>query len=1109
MPKEAYPEANLPRVFINTLYFGNSASEIEDLITRPIEKEIASITGINDLTSNSIQDFSVIMIEFNPDIEQDQALQKIKDAVDKAKGELPNDLEQDPEVIEVEVSEFPIMSVNLSGNYSMDELRNNAEYIQDRIESLREVSKVNIKGALDREVKIDIDLPKMQARKISFRDIEQAIAQENLSMSAGEMISGEFRRSIRVIGQFEDVAEIEGMIIKSEEERPIYLNDFATVTYGFEDRTSYARSDGNPVISLDVVKRSGENIIDCAEKIKSLLEEEKAFLPPDMKVSIFNDLSINTKNDIKTLENSIISGIILVILVLLLFLGLKNALFVGVAIPLSMLMGILFLHLTGNTLNMMVLFALILALGLLVDNAIVVVENIYRYMQENFSRVEAAKYGTAEVATPIIVSTATTLAAFIPLASWPGIMGEFMKYLPITLIIVLTSSLFVALVFNPVFTSRFMKIDTQASKSAVRRRRVKNIMIGSLIYILIGVSAHMGGIEWLRNLSGIVAGVNLVNFFILRPFAFYFQSHILPLMEKSYSYFVRLVLKGYIPGLVFFGTFALLGITGFLLAKNSPKIELFAEGEPIYINVFLDLPLGSDIEATNRVALEIEKRVEKVISSRRGIVNEVLAQIGEATDDPRGIPEPGLTPHKARITISFVPYEDRNGTSTATILEDIRNATEGIPGVRMKIAKDLSGPPIGLPVNLEIVGDKMEVLAKLSEEILVFLNSQQVPGIEELRSDVQLAKPELEININREAARRYGISTAQIADAIRTSVYGKEVSKFKVGEDEYPIMIRLAPKYRYNVTDLMNQTITFRDQARRGQIVQVPISSVASYNYKTTYNAIKRKDQNRIITISSDILEGYNGNEIVSELERAMAQFSMPQGYSYKFTGEQEDQMENTTFLNSAFMVVIFTIFIILVAQFNSIYTPFIIILSVLFSTIGVLIGYLFTGEPIIIIFTGIGIISLAGIVVNNAIVLIDYINILIKRKRENRQLQSIWHLSTDEIKNAIIRGGETRLRPVLLTAITTVLGLLPMAIGFNFNFSTLITSLDPQIYFGGDSAAMWGPLARTVIYGLVFATFLTLIVVPVMYWIAYWIKRLIEGRRYLKFAENTPNATK
>ncbi len=730
MPKEAFPEASFPTIYINTPYFGNSALEIENLIGRPIEKEIATISGVKNINSTSIQDFSVIVVEFDADIDQDIALQKVKDAVDKAKSELPEDLDNDPDVMEVNFSEFPIMTVNISGNYSMDKLREYAEYIQDKIESLREVSEVELKGALDREVKIDVDLPKMQSLQISFNDIETAIAQENLSMSGGEIVSNEFRRSIRILGQFEKVEEIEKVIVKSEEERPIYLRDLASISYDFEERTSYARSDGFPVIALDVVKRRGENIIYTADKIKALLETEKEFLPPDIQLRIFNDTSIYTKNDLANLENSIISGIILVVLVLLFFLGLKNALFVGLSIPLSMLMGILFLHLTGNTLNMMVLFALILALGLLVDNAIVVVENVYRHMQEGYSRIQAAKYGTGEVAAPIIVSTMTTLAAFIPLAFWPGIMGEFMKFLPITLIIVLSSSLFVALVFNPVFTSQLMSIDEEATEKKEVHRRRRNVLIGTGLLILVAVGAHFGGEMWLRNLLAIAAIVGLVNFFIFRPGAFFFQNRILPKLERGYSSFIHFVLRGFNPGVVFLGTFALLFASIFLLIQNSPEVEFFSESEPAYINTFIDLPLGSDIEATNDVVKQLEANIERAIEPYRDIVEEVLTQIGENTGDPRRPRDPGVTPHKARITISFVPYEDRNGISTAKILEEVRAATVGIPGVRLVIAKDADGPPTGLPVNIELVGDDIDVLAVLSEDLLVYLNDQKVPGIE-------------------------------------------------------------------------------------------------------------------------------------------------------------------------------------------------------------------------------------------------------------------------------------------------------------------------------------------------------------------------------------------
>ncbi|MEL6124381.1 MAG: efflux RND transporter permease subunit, partial [Bacteroidota bacterium] len=519
-----------------------------------------------------------------------------------------------------------------------------------------------------------------------------------------------------------------------------------------------------------------------AEKIKTLLKEEEKQLPPDVSLAIFNDTSIYTKESVSTLENSIISGVILVILVLLFFLGLRNALFVGIAIPLSMLLGILWLDLSGTSLNMVVLFGLILALGLLVDNAIVVVENVYRYLSEGKSHEDSARFGAGEVAWPIIASTATTLAAFIPLAIWPGIMGEFMKYFPITLIAVLLSSLFVALVINPVLTSRFMKLEEKADNKDARNRKMRNVLIGALVMTAIAVACHFGGVMWGRNLLGIVTGLSLINFFLFRPGTFYFQNRGLPALESAYRSFVQLVLKGFGPGIIFAGTFLLLIGSLILLGASQPKVIFFPSGDPQYVNVFVDLPLGSDIEATNSIVRDVERDITRAIEPYGQIVEEVLTQIGEETSDPQQPPEPGVTPHKARITTSFVQYADRGGVSTYEVLNAIRDAVKEYPGVQFVIDKNADGPPTGLPINLELVGEDIDELSALSQDIIVYLNSQKVPGIEGLKADVVLAKPEMAIQIDREAARRYGLSTMQIASALRTSVFGREVSKFKEGE---------------------------------------------------------------------------------------------------------------------------------------------------------------------------------------------------------------------------------------------------------------------------------------------------------------------------------------
>lgn len=1115
MPKESFPEIVQPTIYVGTPYPGNSAKEMENLITRPIEKEVKTISGVKNINSTCIQDFSNVIVEFNTDVDVDEALMDVKDAVDRAKSELPTDLPQDPDVFEINFSEFPFVTVNLSGNLSMDELRGYAEYLQDKIEALPEISKAEIKGALEREVRVDVDLLKMESLKISFQDIENAISSENLTMSGGSVLTNDFRRDIRVVGEFKSPSEIKDVIVKAENANPVYLRDFADVSMGFQEATSYSRADKLPVVSLNVVKRSGENLLNAADKMRVIVDEAKETrFPKELTVNLFSDQSVAIRKQVSELENSIISGVILVVVVLLFFLGFRNALFVGIAIPLSMLMGIMFLNATGNTLNMVVLFSLILALGLLVDNAIVVVENIYRYMQEGFSSVEAAKRGAGEVATPIIASTATTLAAFVPLAFWPGLMGSFMKYLPITLIVVLVSSLIVALVINPVLTAVFMKVDAKSDDPNIRRKKMRRTIFIIVAMLLISIVAHFMGsyfrgaipdtaigsraamreVPWVfRNIMWIVSGLFFINYFLLRPASFFFQNWFLPRLEAVYDRFIRLALHKKMPYIVFGGTFILLFAAIGLFRMFAPKVEFFPAGEPLYVNLFIQLPLGTDIEKTNEFTFDLESKVHDIINPYKEIVESVLVQIGEGTGDPSQPSDPGTSPEKARITVSFVQFEYRNGISTSKIMNQLRDEIGEYPGVQIIVDKNAEGPPTGKPISIEITGEEIDDLTKVCDDVVNYLERADVPGVEELTADVQLGKPELIVSIDREAARRFEISTYNIAMGIRTALFGKEISKFKQGEDEYPVQVRLNKKYRNNIDALLGQKVTFRNPSN-GQIAQVPMSAVTSVEYSSTYSSIRRKDMDRVITISSNVLADYNPTEVVGRIKELMQQYDLPQGMTYSFGGEQEEQAENSAFLMSAFMFALAMIFLIIVAQFNSLTAPIIILFSIIFSTIGVFLGYILTGSDFIIIMTGVGIISLAGIVVNNAIVLLDYIILLRRRKREELNIPDSHQLNKDEVRQAIVQGGKTRLRPVLLTAITTVLGLIPLAIGVNINFVTLVTKFDPQWFLGGDNVAFWGPMAWTVIYGLVFATFLTLVVVPAMYWVFYRLKERIKG---------------
>lgn len=1089
MPREAFPEIVVPQIYVATPYPGNSALDIEKLITRPLEKEINGISGVEEIISTSIEGFSSIQVEFDFSVTPSEALQKVKDKVDAAKSDkdFPTDLPADPTVQEMNFAELiPIMNINLSGDFSMDQLKEYGEYLEDEIEKVPEISKVDIRGIQDKEMEISVDLYKMEISKISFNDIAMAIQNENMTISGGDLLEEGIRRNVRIIGEFKSAKEIEDIIVKQENNNIVYLRDIANVSFKEQEKTSYAREFSQQVVMLDVTKRGGENLINASTQIDKIIADTKEnYFPTNLYISKTNDQTNDTKTMVADLENSIILGVILVVLVLLFFLGIRNALFVGIAIPLSMFISFIILSFLGVTLNTMVLFSLVIALGMLVDNGIVVVENVYRLLDEGYSKIDAAKYGVGEVAMPIIASTATTLAAFLPIAFWPGMMGEFMRYLPITLIIVLTSSLFVALVINPMLTSVYMKIKEDEVN-------FKRILIFSSVIFAVGVLFIIGGLITESkgfNALGLIlvlAGLlRVVNTKLLTPGTEWFQNKFLPRIEKYYERILRYVLHGKRPRRFFLGTFGLLISAFMLFGAFPPKILFFPETPPKQVYVYLEYPIGTDIEKTNKLSIEVEEKIQEYlkkyeVNGENKLITSVIGQVGEGTSDPNQGQQGGTTPNKVRITVDFVKFIDRGGIQTNDVLIEIRELLQGFPGVNITVDRPADGPPAGAPINIEVSGDDYEELLTVSEDIKQFINKSSISGIEDLKLDVEQGKPELPIIIDRQKTRRLGISTGQIGDALRTSLFGKEVSTFKDGEDDYPINIRLMDKYRYNKDILVNQKITFRNQSS-GQIVQIPISSVAHSETSSTFSAVKRKDLNRVITIFSNVLENYNATDVNDQIRKRLDSYDLPDHISISFTGEQEQQAEEMAFLSKALLIAVFLIFLILVGQFNSTSTPIIISLSVLLSLIGVLFGLIIFRMEFIIMMTMIGIISLAGIVVNNAIVLIDYTNLVMKRKRLELGLDD-GVLSKELIYESIVEGGKTRLRPVLLTAITTILGLLPLAIGININFMTLFTEFNPQFYIGGENVVFWGPMSWTIIFGLTFATFLTLVIVPVMY---------------------------
>lgn len=1103
MPKENFPELQIPEIYVGIAKPGSSPEYMSEKIGKAIEKEIGGIKLVEEINTNSVHGYTTVRVEFDFMMPADKALQKVKDAVDDARadGSFP-DLPVEPNIFELDPSEMPIMNINLRGD-DAGKLKEIAEELEDLIEELPEISEVDIRGIQEQEMRVDIDPIKANAVNVTIDDIQNAINSEHQNIPGGEILMDGIRKTVRVDGEFKNAEELKRIIVKQDDFLPVYLEDVAEVRFANGDTTSYAREFGNPVVMLDVKKQGGQNLLDAADKIDKILKEAKTdgTIPPSVTVSITSDQSNNTREMVSNLLNSIIFGILLVVGVLLFFLGLRNALFVGVAIPLSMLMSFLILNAMGVTMNVMVLFSLVLALGMLVDNGIVTVENIYRNMSEGKTATRAVIEGVGEIAMPIIASTATTLAAFIPLAIWPGIMGEFMKFLPITLIIVLGSSLFVALVVNPVLAVTYMKV----TENKPRRKRV---LIISGILVSIGILAVVSGALAFGNLLIAIAILSLLNLFLLSPGANRFQNGFLPRMENAYERFLKFALKGARPVYFFLGTLGLLLLSFILMAVFPPKVDFFPVNEPNYVNVFVSHPIGTDIEVTNETTLEIEEKLmgkdgllEKYMKDSSSVepenrlIRSVISQVGEGTSDPAAGVQMGNTPHKSRITVNFTEFRHRNGIMTSDILREIQEGLkdEFTAEVEITVDKEANGPPQGPPVNIEVTG-KVDygLLIAEAEKIKNFLNKKNVKGVETLKLNVQANRPEIPIIVDRDQVRKLNASTYQVGMAIRKALLGEDVTTYTKGEDSYDLMLRFNKNNRESFDALLDQRLIFRNN--KGKLLNIPIRSVVDETKEvTSYTGVVRKDQVPMVTISSNVTEGANPNEVVVDLKEHMKEYekkgTMPDGVSYKFTGQQEEQAKEMAFLGNALMIAVFLILLIIVAQFNSYSMPTVILLTVVLSLIGVLLGLLISRQNFVIIMTMIGVISLAGVVVNNAIVLIDYTNQIRKRKREELNLGEFDQLPYEEIVKAAIQGGRTRLRPVLLTAITTILGLIPLAIGFNIDFFTLLSEYDANIYFGGDNNIFFAPLSWAIIYGLTFATFLTLVIIPSLYLLMYRLK--------------------
>ena len=1114
MPRESFPEIKETKIYVSSVFPGNTAEDVEKLITTPLEDKLKTVSNVVKITSTSQEDVSLIVVEFDENIEVEFAKQKVKDEIEtEISGEdwpIFNGAKVEPNVFALSMSEeMPILNINISGDYPVGKLKEYGEYLEDKIENLLEIKKVDIRGAQEREVEVAVDIYKMMAAKVSFNDVIGAINNGNLTMSAGNFIASGQRRTIRVIGEITDPSDLENFVVKSDNGNPIYLKNIAAVYFKEKERTTYAREFGDPVVMLDVKKRAGKNMVAAAEKIKIIIEKaKKDVFPSNLKVTIANDQSSKTIGQVDDLVNNILFGIILVVTVLMFFLGFKNALFVGFAIPMSMFMSLMILNYLGYTMNTMILFGLIMGLGMLVDNGIVVVENVYRLMdEEGMPRVEAAKQGISEIAVPIIISTATTIAAFIPLGLWPGVMGEFMIYLPITLSVVLGSSLFVAIFFNSVMVSQFMKTeDIDMPLKKIIRLSIVITSIGFLILLFGGDYRALGSVM-------IFTAIMLwVYRFGLRKIANRFQTRTIPQWERIYKKTLRGALKGNMPYVLTIGTVILLIIAfagfGYSVGSQRTKIEFFPDNTPNQIIVYIEYPQGTDIEKTNIITKEIEDRVYGILDDAEytdGVYNflieSVVSQVGEGAGNPQT--DGGSTaemPNRGKITASMREYKYRRGADSELLRQKVQEALVGIfPGVLISVEKDANGPPAGAPINIEIEGPDYAELILVAEKMREFINTKNIAGIDELKIDVNKSKPSMQVEIDRQKAGELGVNTGQVGQILRNSIFGSKAGIYKENGDDYDIYVRFNKEDRYSNSALFDQNIIFRDAAS-GKIKEIPISVIATQKNSSGFSAIKHKDSKRVVTVYSALAPGYtDAGAIVSNIRNEMKNFTeLPSEIKIDYTGQIEEQEKQMSFLLGAFFTGLGLIFLILIFQFNSISKPAIIMLAIFLSLIGVFGGIVITGSAFVIMMTMMGIISLAGIVVNNGVVLLDYTQLLIDRKMIAKGMDDDDLLTSDNLKESIVEGGSARLRPVLLTAITTILGLIPLAIGLNINFFTLFSEFNPNIYFGGDNVIFWGPLAWTVIYGLIVATFLTLIIVPILFFITHKIKLKIQSWRGL-----------
>ena len=1105
MPRESFPEVVQNNIYISSIYPGNSAEDVEKVVTKELEDKFKNVSGVNKVTSNTFQDYSLIIVEFDEKVKIAEAKQRIKDEVDKAKGDqdwptLDSGSKVEPNVFDLNISEeFPILNINVKGNYSKFDLKNYAEDIKDDLEDIPEVKEAQIVGVDDNEVEVALDLFRMNAAGVSFDQVINAIRNENITISGGNLITDGNRTNVRIKGQISSPNDLNSFVIKPG----VRIQDIATVNFREKEKTTYARESGRAVVMINLKKRAGTNMISAIEQAKEKIKKaQETYLPKDLSISLSSDQSTQVEHQVNELANHILIGILLVMAVLSFSMGMKNALFVGAAIPLSMLIAFFILYfIMGVTLNTMVLFAMIMGLGMLVDDGIVVVDNVYANMEKGLSRRMASKYGIGEIAFPVITSTLTTVFAFLPMLMWPGIMGEFMKYFPITISVTLMASLFVALVINASMTGGSMTLD---NKNLTQKQAKKYTLIFGVVAIVFGILRIVTGVPFFLGVTTFsvlaIAAIWLYKNFFHDKIE-HFQYTFFPRLAKKYQAFLGNLLQGKKPRYALLGVFGVLLFSfivyGAMMGIGRSKVLFFPSSEPKQTMIYMEYPQGTDIGKTNIATKLVEQKVLGVLNQykegdKNFLIESMVTQVGKGAINPQvDAGSAAETPFKSKITITYVEYAHRKGIKTSDVMEQIRKAVPQIPGLSVIVEANQNGPPVGYPISIELKGDDYDHLLTEANKMITYINGQGFQGIEKLQTDVNKESPELIIDIDRETAGNMGVSTAYTGITLRRALFGQDISTFKDIDKDYDISVRLQEDQRRNRSVLFNQPITLSGP---NGTVQVPMSAFAKMQEAFTFNKIKRKDNTRTIMVYSNVLKNYNANEIVGKIRESLKNYKTPDGITYSFGGEQEEQAKNMNFLLFALFLAMASVTAIIVYQFNSLSKTLIIMTTIMLSFAGVFLGLAITGMDFVILMTMMGIISLAGVVVKNGIVLMDFFVLKLDEKVAEKGVETHDDLEIDEVKEIIIESGKERLRPVLLTATTAVLGLIPLAIGLNFDIASFLTTLNPHISLGGDNVAFWGPLAWTIIYGLTFATFLTLIIVPVMFYMIS--KRKINSRR-------------